>query len=414
MGSPVSCARGVSAGVTHPGRRTPAKRAVYALTVAAATVSASGGCNGGGPAPARFPADLRILPGVEAACERGPDTESEFLVGVEEGVRRAIDSVVRQNGVAAIHLERHQCNVQVEVLRCSRPTGYDVAREPAAAPRIVSRPELLRDGNIAGGGALAARAETGADVVIETSDVDRWSVSWARDLDNVRWVSRFGPMVPAYAPTLRRAHLRGPDCARADAWVTAASYGTYRVRSGTAASPRDFQARAVDATNCQPPHCIEPIQIGFEWFRAEPCPPGKPIGSPDCVPLPSSFMDALPNIPRAPHGGVCMSAPRSGGTNRPGVIAGQMTEQAAQAKRLFEGQKWGDAMLALSRVANGETGDDEGNREVADYDVAVCWDRLGDEVSANAMMQAIARDPCHLMHDKASFWMAADERRRAF
>src|SRR5262245_34388341 len=36
--------------------------------------------------------------------------------------------------------------------------------------------------------------------------------------------------------------------------------------------------------------------------------------------------------------------------NSPPPQAGQMTEQAAQAKRLFDGEKWSDAALALYRV----------------------------------------------------------------
>ncbi len=45
----------------------------------------------------------------------------------------------------------------------------------------------------------------------------------------------------------------------------------------------------------------------------------------------------------------------------PPPVAGQMTEQTAQAKRLFDGEKGEDASLALYRVYKGETGADEGN-----------------------------------------------------
>src|SRR5690242_14622286 len=43
------------------------------------------------------------------------------------------------------------------------------------------------------------------------------------------------------------------------------------------------------------------------------------------------------------------------------VTAGQMTEEAAQAKRLFDGERWAEAAVILKRVFDGETGDDEGN-----------------------------------------------------
>jgi hypothetical protein len=42
------------------------------------------------------------------------------------------------------------------------------------------------------------------------------------------------------------------------------------------------------------------------------------------------------------------------------VTAGQMTEEAAQAKRLFDAERWAEAALVLKRVVDGETGDDEG------------------------------------------------------
>ena len=42
------------------------------------------------------------------------------------------------------------------------------------------------------------------------------------------------------------------------------------------------------------------------------------------------------------------------------VTAGQMTEQAAQAKRLFDAERWSEAALMLKSVVDSETGDDEG------------------------------------------------------
>ena len=53
-----------------------------------------------------------------------------------------------------------------------------------------------------------------------------------------------------------------------------------------------------------------------------------------------------------------------------------MTDAAAQAKRLFDGEKWCDAALALYRVYNGETGDDEGNKQLAQYHLAIALYRL--------------------------------------
>src|SRR5438046_2041989 len=49
------------------------------------------------------------------------------------------------------------------------------------------------------------------------------------------------------------------------------------------------------------------------------------------------------------------------------VTAGQMTEEAAQGKRLFDSERWSEAALILKRVVDGETGDDEGNKQIAQY-----------------------------------------------
>ncbi|MEO8796704.1 MAG: hypothetical protein ABI551_02365, partial [Polyangiaceae bacterium] len=62
--------------------------------------------------------------------------------------------------------------------------------------------------------------------------------------------------------------------------------------------------------------------------------------------------------------------------NSPPPQAGQMTEAAAQAKRLFDGEKWQDAAIALDRVRKGETQDDEGNKQLAQYHLAIALYRL--------------------------------------
>ena len=46
-----------------------------------------------------------------------------------------------------------------------------------------------------------------------------------------------------------------------------------------------------------------------------------------------------------------------------GASAGQMTEEAAAAKRLFDKERWAEAAVSLYRVVAGETGDDKGNQE---------------------------------------------------
>jgi len=65
-----------------------------------------------------------------------------------------------------------------------------------------------------------------------------------------------------------------------------------------------------------------------------------------------------------------------GGGGAGAVTAGQMTEEAATAKRLFDGERWSEAALGLYRVYKGETGDDPGNRQIAQYHLAIALYRL--------------------------------------
>ncbi len=90
----------------------------------------------------------------------------------------------------------------------------------------------------------------------------------------------------------------------------------------------------------------------------------------------------------------------------PPPVAGQMTEQAAQAKRLFDGEKWGDAAAALYRVYKGETGDDEGNRQLAQYHLAIALYRLKFYQGAYGIFSEIADKPNHLKFNETLLWLA--------
>jgi hypothetical protein len=92
--------------------------------------------------------------------------------------------------------------------------------------------------------------------------------------------------------------------------------------------------------------------------------------------------------------------------NSPPPQAGQMTEQAAQAKRLFDGEKWTDAALALYRVYKGETGDDEGNKQLAQYHLAIALYRLKFYQSAYAIFSEIADKPNHLKFNETLLWLS--------
>ncbi len=92
--------------------------------------------------------------------------------------------------------------------------------------------------------------------------------------------------------------------------------------------------------------------------------------------------------------------------NSPPPQAGQMTEQAAQAKRLFDSEKWEAAALALDRVRKGETGDDEGNKQIAQYELAIALYRMKFFQAAYAIFSEIADKPNHLKFNETLLWLS--------
>ena len=88
------------------------------------------------------------------------------------------------------------------------------------------------------------------------------------------------------------------------------------------------------------------------------------------------------------------------------VTAGQMTEEAAQAKRLFDAERWSEAALALKRVTGGDTGDDEGNKQIAQYHLAIALYRLQFYQASYAIFSEIAEKPNHLKFSETLLWLA--------
>ncbi|MBW2523543.1 MAG: hypothetical protein JRI23_05185 [Deltaproteobacteria bacterium] len=88
------------------------------------------------------------------------------------------------------------------------------------------------------------------------------------------------------------------------------------------------------------------------------------------------------------------------------VTAGQMTEDAAQAKRLFDAERWSEAALMLKRVVDGETGDDEGNKQIAQYHLAIGLYRLQFYQASYDLFQKIASRPNHLKFKETLLWLA--------
>ncbi|MCC6524871.1 MAG: hypothetical protein IT373_19605 [Polyangiaceae bacterium] len=85
--------------------------------------------------------------------------------------------------------------------------------------------------------------------------------------------------------------------------------------------------------------------------------------------------------------------------------AGHMTEAAAQAKRLFDGERWPEAGAALEAVARGDHGDDEGNRQLAEYYLAIALYRQSRTRESAERFAAIARRPGHLKHAETLLWL---------
>jgi hypothetical protein len=128
------------------------------------------------------------------------------------------------------------------------------------------------------------------------------------------------------------------------------------------------------------------------------CVPGP---AEDAPPPPPSSLSCGAVLPPAPE------LPATGGDEQaPPPIAGQMTEAAAKAKRLYDSERWNDAAAALVHVASGETGDDEGNRHLAFYHLAICRYRVKRFDDAAIMFAMIAKQPNHLKFNEALLWIA--------
>lgn len=91
---------------------------------------------------------------------------------------------------------------------------------------------------------------------------------------------------------------------------------------------------------------------------------------------------------------------------RPVATVGTPTPAAAQARRLYEEEKWDAAVTALGPVVRGATEDDEGNRQLAQYMLGKALFRLNRFDECMAVFRAIARAPHHLKHSEVLLWFA--------
>lgn len=85
---------------------------------------------------------------------------------------------------------------------------------------------------------------------------------------------------------------------------------------------------------------------------------------------------------------------------------GPMTDDAATAKRLFDAERWGESALQYQRVVDGTTRDDEGNRQIAQYQLAVALYRLQFYQASFAIYSEIADKPKHLKFRETLNWLS--------
>ncbi|HEX4337376.1 MAG TPA: hypothetical protein VH062_15775 [Polyangiaceae bacterium] len=93
---------------------------------------------------------------------------------------------------------------------------------------------------------------------------------------------------------------------------------------------------------------------------------------------------------------------KGGGT----AAAGQMTEEAAAAKRLFDKDRYSEAAVALYRVVAGQTGDDPGNQQLAQYYLAVSLYKLKFYQASYALFSLISMTKAHLKFNETLLWLA--------
>lgn len=85
---------------------------------------------------------------------------------------------------------------------------------------------------------------------------------------------------------------------------------------------------------------------------------------------------------------------------------GEMTEQAAQAKRMYDAARWEHALVALEAVALGAHGDDGGNRQFAEYHLAIANYNLKDYDAATDLFLLIVEDRSHHKFNEAWLWLS--------
>jgi hypothetical protein len=134
-------------------------------------------------------------------------------------------------------------------------------------------------------------------------------------------------------------------------------------------------------------------------------PAAPPAAAQPAAPAPVDLDADSPAPAAAPAAPTGKKAPKVV-DNSPPAVAGQPTEAAAQAKRLYDREKWWDAAKALYRVSTGETGDDEGNKQIAQFNLAKALYKLKFFQGAYSIFSEIADRPNHLKYNETLLWLA--------
>ena len=173
----------------------------------------------------------------------------------------------------------------------------------------------------------------------------------------------------------------------------------------------------------------EVIDLDEEAAKAPKKPAAKPAAKPTAKPVAKGDAKADPKKGDAkadPKKGDAKADPKKGdakkgdgkggvdidldegqeGKEQGPVVAGQMTEEAAAAKKLFDRERWNEAAQALFRVVNGETSDDPGNKQLAQYYLAIALYRLKFYQASYALFSQIADNKNHLKFKETLLWLA--------
>jgi tetratricopeptide (TPR) repeat protein len=88
------------------------------------------------------------------------------------------------------------------------------------------------------------------------------------------------------------------------------------------------------------------------------------------------------------------------------VSAGAPSEAFGRAKKLFDKEKWSDAATGMYQVVSGASGDDEGNKQMSQYYLAICLYRLKFYQASYSIFSVIADNKFHLKFGETLLWLA--------